>query len=162
MKRKKGKKLNLVIKMSVYIVGFDLGEPLEIQCQQISYWLDYLNAALPLSTESDASLHQKWCIMLVGLRADLQKNRTFIQSKHISVWKQKYPQLSIMDNYFTVSAIYSKESVQQLLTKVESKCSQIFDKHAVQIPRSYRKILESFNSNPDNHILVPWKASGKL
>ncbi len=50
--------------MVLYIVCFDVSEPVEQQTEQISYWLEFLNSALPLpTTVSDT----KWSIILAGI-----------------------------------------------------------------------------------------------
>lgn len=141
--------------MVVYMLCFDLKQSRQEQLEQIAYWLDYLNSTLTFQSQS-AHGSSKWCILLVGLRSDLQDSSS-IQSKHLASWQHKYPRLVIVDTLFTVSSLKSIESVQELCQALEVQCGRIFDLHSVRIPSSYRMILLTLEARPTSQPLVPWE-----
>ena len=44
--------LTKLFQMAVYIICFNLTEPAKVQLQQIAYWLDFLQSALPPSSRA--------------------------------------------------------------------------------------------------------------
>lgn len=142
--------------MVVYVLCFDMKESRQNQLDQIVYWLNYLNSTLSLPSHSTHAADPKWCIMLVGLRSDLQRD-TPIPAKHIAGWQQKYPRLVIANHLFSVSALMSTESIEQFCTSLEGECSSILDKHSARIPLSYKSVLQSCENHSNSQPLTEWK-----
>jgi hypothetical protein len=141
-------------KMASMLVCFNLGLPAPEQSKQITYWLDYLNSSLDLSPLNSTP---KWNIILVGVRADEQQDFSLTQNSHlITTWKKKWPCLPIIPKLFTVSALKSIDSVQQLLQFVEQECNCIFDQHAMQIPSSYQQFILKLQEIASNTPLIKW------
>lgn len=129
-----------------------------MQMAQIAYWLDFLNSTLSLPTQCTSNTHSKWCIMIVGLRSDLQQeSSSSIQAKNLASWRSKYPRLAIMDTPFRVSSKTSLETVQQFCNALERECNRIFNKHSIRIPKSYRSTLLNLESCHSSQVLVPWE-----
>lgn len=108
---------------------------------QISYWLDFLNSSLPLPP-SPIPPDSKWCIILVGLRSDMQGAKQQFQQRHLLVWKGRWQCLPLHDELFVVSSKTSKQSVQMLLETVSRQCDHIFASHAIQLPLTFKQTLE--------------------
>lgn len=135
--------------MILYLVCFDLSQPLQEQIDQITYWLDFLHSALPLPP-SRAPPRSDWGILLVGLRADKQHPLSSqIQFEHIKRWQGMWPRLAILNQgIFAVSSLTSDDSVRHLLGSVEELCGRMFTAHASAIPTIFRTTLERIQSNP--------------
>lgn len=145
-----------MFKLVVYFVCFDMKEPIQVQIQQIAYWLDFLNSTLSLPPRS-VGVTPTWCIIIVGLRSDQSDPSMLIKTRHLEAWQQKYPRLVIMNKLFIVSALKSDESVQLLQIALELECDRIFNTNSVKIPRSYKSIMHTLENRPVTDILVPWK-----
>lgn len=140
--------------MVTYFLCFDLSEPLEGQIDQVGYWLDFLNSALPLPHNASSTENEKWTIMIVGLRADLVKFPPPLQPHHLQSWKKRWPRLPIFHQMFMVSSTTSIDSVRELLELVSNECTRIFSTHKVRIPTLYRRILNVIEKQPDTESLV--------
>jgi hypothetical protein len=140
--------------MIVIIVCFSLGVPVADQLKQIKYWLDFLNSSLSLPPLSSSP---KWIIILVGVRADEQRDSSITQNPNIiENWKARWSQLPIYSKIFSVSSLKSTESVQTLLQCVEAECGRIFDKHTTQIPSSYQAFLLKLKDMAKTTPLISW------
>lgn len=148
------------LQMTIYLVCFNLSEPLDEQKQQVSQWLDFLNSSLPLPYHlSNAPNLMPSCrVILIGLQSDQQTEfqLTHNPQQSIAAWRSRWSRLPIMSSLFSVSSITSLPSVQRLLFFVEEECNQIFNKFAIQIPSSYRKVLSQFRNRPKDNFLVHW------
>lgn len=83
--------------------------------------------------------------MVVGLKADLKKGA--LTTSLLRTWQTQMPDLPLyQQRLFNVSSIDSKQSVEELFNSVSLVCSEIFEKHAVLIPSSFRKLLKSIKS----------------
>jgi GTPase SAR1 family protein len=145
--------LLIFLKMVIYLLCFDLSKPLDEQCIQLEYWLDYLNSALPLpQSESMYSDTRKWVILLVGLKSDLQINpESALQSHHLTAWSNRFPHLPLFPRLFSVSSIKLDQNVMQLLAIIENECNHLFSKHTALIPSSYRDILRDIKAHPHQY-----------
>lgn len=144
------------MQLVIYVLCYDMKESRQGQINQIGYWLDYLNSTLPLAAPSTHNSESKWCIMIVGLRSDLQTDLSnLIQLKNLNAWQRNYTNLAIMNKLFTVSSFKSSESVEQLRDALEEECGRIFARHCVRIPRSYRSVLHNLEARPTTQLLVP-------
>ncbi len=132
--------------MVVYLVCFDLEVPIEQQRDQIFYWLQFINTYVPNLPRFHSS--SNWKIMIVGLREDLAKSQG-LTSANTQHWQSQMPKLPIFKTLFRVSSFNSKKSVGGLLEAVQSVCSQIFEQHAVLIPSSFQKLLQSIKRLSD-------------
>ncbi len=147
--------------MVVYLVCFDLSATPSEQRSQILYWLQFLHSSIPTLSESHVSPSnnnsnsikyastsdsQNWRVMIVGLKSDLMRETTFTTDT-IQSWQSQMPSLPLFEQQlFHVSSLHTKQSVQELLSSIELVCSQIFSKHTVVIPRSFRKLLHSIHN----------------
>jgi hypothetical protein len=125
----------------VYLICFDLSEPFERQCEQVGFWLNFLNSALPLPPNKLKSDDMKWVLLLVGLKQD-QQTTSVVQLPHLEAWAKLFPRLPIVPRLFYTSSIASTESVVELKHAIEEHCDRIFSKHTAFIPVSYQKLLE--------------------
>lgn len=132
--------------MALYIVCYDLAQPQSVQLEQISYWLNFLISSLPLPPSPESN----WCIILVGLRADLQPSTQHFTLKHLVSWKKQWSRLPLHNQLFFVSSTTSKEGVKQLFDTITQECRRIFSSHAVQIPTKFRQTLDKIRSNPSS------------
>jgi hypothetical protein len=140
--------------MIVIIVCFSLAVPVDDQCKQIAYWLNFLNSSLSLPPLSSTP---KWSIILAGVREDEQQDLSIIQNPiTIQSWKTKWSQLPIYPKVFSVSSLKSTESVQILLQCVEAECGRIFNKNATQIPSSYQAFLLELKNTAKTTPLISW------
>lgn len=131
--------------MVIYLLCFDLSLAKEIQIEQVSYWLTFLNSSLAHS----AATSSKWTVFLVGLRSDKKKEALFGQ-RQLSVWKHMFPTLPIYDQLFITSSVTSNESVQALLQEVKNECKRIFETHTVLIPSVYKQILHRIKAESND------------
>ena len=140
--------------MVVYFLCFDLSQPLSEQMAQASYWLDFLNSALPLPYgDSRYNENCHWCIMAVGLKSDLRATPS-LQSQHLTAWLGKYSRLPIFPQLFVVSSMTSSESVQLLLQAASQECARLFSKHATMIPTTYRNLLRDIQHLAANEATI--------
>jgi hypothetical protein len=141
--------------MTSVLICFNLGQSLDEQILQITYWLNYLNSSLILSPLSSIP---KWNVILVGVRADEQQDFSLTQDPLlISAWKKKWSKIPIVSKVFAVSSLKSPESVQHLLQFVEEECSHIFDNHTAQIPTSYQHFLSKLQDISKQYPIIHWK-----
>lgn len=61
--------------MVVYVVCVKLEDDGVAQMKQLSFWLQFLNSAIPQAGKSRFS---KWLVMIVGLRADVKHPSSFL------------------------------------------------------------------------------------
>ncbi len=156
--------------MVVYLVCFDLSASPQEQLDQIYFWLQFLHSSIP-NIQSTATNNgpinatptndnKNWRVMLVGLKSD-RKQATPITTDSIQSWQSRMPNLPLFQRLFEVSSLHSQVGVQELLDSVSAVCSQIFSRHAVLIPRSFRKLLHSIKnmtgtpSNPPSLSSLP-------
>jgi hypothetical protein len=130
--------------MVAYLICFDLSKPLDEQCEQLGFWFNFLNSALPLP-ESNITFNDKWVIIPVGLKLDCKESPEQ-QFNFLEAWTQQFPRLPILPQLFHVSAITSEASVMQLKVAIEEQCGRIFSKYTAMIPTAYRKILQELQS----------------
>lgn len=143
--------------MTSMLVCFNLGLPVDLQTQQISFWLDFLNSSLPLPPLPNPGKVPKWSIILVGVRADEQQDFSLTSNSNlITAWKKRWPRLPICPSLFVVSSLTSSESVQKLLSFVENECGRIMDTHATQIPSSYKHFISTLQDTKE-HSLIHWE-----
>lgn len=144
--------------MTSILVCFNLGLPADEQTQQISLWLDFLNSSLPLPPLPVSGKVPKWNITLVGVHSDEQQDFSITgNSQMISSWRRRWPRLPICSSLFTVSSLTSVESVQELLSFVESECGRIMDTHATQIPSSYKQFISTLQDFSKDQSLIHWE-----
>ena len=136
----------MAMQMVVYLVCYSLQVPANEQQSQVKFWLQFLNSALPMTSQLASS---KWKVMMVGLRSDEAHPSSNFTKQDIGYWQQRFKRLPLhKDELFAVSSKSSPASVAHLLQAVESVCSAIFQAHCVRIPSSYRKMLEIIQSLP--------------
>ncbi len=168
--------------MVVYLVCFDLSETPAEQRSQILYWLQFLHSSIPNLSQShttannnsnnnnndstksnvidtSTSDNRNWRVMIVGLKSDLMRETTFT-TETIQSWQSQMLNLPLFQQHlFRVSSLQVKQSVQDLLSSIELVCDQIFSKHTVLIPRSFRKLLHSINDinthSPNSPPILP-------
>ncbi len=133
--------------MEVYLLCFNLSAPTREQEEQISSWLQIINDSVPNLPQSGrgdiASRNNYWKIVLAGLQQDQVKySDVTIETEGLRSWKMQYPNLPFHDQLFKVSSLSSRESVQQLLTTIESISSQMFAQRTVLIPPSFKTVLQ--------------------
>ncbi len=147
--------------MVVYLVCFDLSATPADQRSQILYWLQFLHSSIPALSQSHTSPNnnnnskdnytspndnRNWRVMIVGLKSDLMRDTTFTTDT-VHSWQSQMPNLPLfLQKLFHVSSLHTKQSVQDLLSSIELVCSQIFSKHTIVIPRSFRKLLHSIHN----------------
>lgn len=132
----------------LYLLCFDLSRTLKEQFEQVSYWLDFLNSALPL----DGPDNRSWSIIIVGLRSDLQSPES--TKLEFDAWCNKWPRLPIFNQIFYVSATTPRGLVGTLLEVILSECRRIFDAKTTMVPLSYRNVMYSLMSAPYDQPLV--------
>jgi hypothetical protein len=134
--------------MVVYIVCYDLSASLELQNEQLSYWLNFLHSNLSGSPES----RSKWQVIIVGTKNDMS------QQKHlgdpIPAWQAQWPILPLHKQLFMVSS-HQMDGVQKLLTNLTLVCNTIFKQHTLAIPRTYKSLAKSIESIPHDHCIMP-------
>jgi hypothetical protein len=136
--------------MVVYLLCFDLSEPINKQHEQMEYWLNFINSALPLPNrhyQYDDTV--KWVILPVGLKLDLQKSPG-LQTHNIKAWANQFSHLPIFPQLFDVSLTKSDKSAVDLLKVIQQQCDQIFSTHTTLIPTSYHEILRDLKSLPSH------------
>ena len=145
------------IKITFFIVCFNLGEPVLEQTRQISFWLDFFTSSLSIPLLKAGSI-PKWIIILVGLRSDEQTEFSLTQNpqRMITSWQKKYPRLPISSTLFSVSSLKSPQSVESLIKFVDNECCHIFDEHAVQIPSTYHQFILKLKDLSKQHPLEHW------
>lgn len=132
----------MILQLIVYLVCFDLAAEASEQLLQIKYWLDYLHSFL-----SENNVREKWRIMLVGLRSDLEKSNnnsprpTSRFKSAIASWQQTWPELPIFSDVFVTSKETSS-TIDRLWVSVYSECQQIMSEFTSQIPTSYLLLLQ--------------------
>jgi len=133
--------------MVVYVLCFDLSQPIDAQRAQVQYWLDFLNSALSLPpVTSKYSGNSNWVIMLIGVKSDLQQiPACSLQQQHLETWQQSFPRLPLFPNLFHVSS-KSSTGINDLLNTIESECIRIFSKHTTLIPASYCAIIKDLKT----------------
>lgn len=131
--------------MVVIVVCYDLTQPPNIQLQQLSYWLDFLQSALPPSTSASKS---KWKVIIVGTKLDLCTSPPVQRDTFVRSWQAKWADIPIYDTHFQVSS-WLGEGVRVLLHAIEDTFSSIFTRHAIRIPKSYKTLLHSLQSIPE-------------
>ena len=136
----------MAMQMVVYLVCYSLQVPASEQESQVGFWLQFLNSALPMTSQLASS---KWKVMMVGLRSDEAHPSSNFTKEDIGYWQQRFKRIPLYkDELFAISSKSSPGSVAHLLQAVESVCSTIFQAHCVRIPSSYRKMLEIIQSLP--------------
>ncbi len=78
----------------------------------------------------------------MGLQQDRESPKVTIEIEGLKSWKVQHPDLPFHDHLFEVNSLSSRESVQQLLTAIESISSQIFAQYTILIPPSFQKLLQ--------------------
>jgi hypothetical protein len=121
----------------IYLICFDLSEPLENQCEQLGYWLNFLNSASQSNKYND---NTNWVVLLVGLKQDKQADST-VQLNHLEAWTNQFPHLPIFPQLFYVSSTKLTKSVLGVKHAIEEHCDHIFSKHTALIPTSYKDLL---------------------
>jgi hypothetical protein len=71
------------LQMVVYIVCFDLEQNPQDQINQIAFWLQFLNSALPKFLPSST-------VMIAGLKSDVKHPKISVSRDHIKTWKNLY------------------------------------------------------------------------
>jgi hypothetical protein len=137
--------------MVVYLLCFDLSDTCETQYDQLAYWMDFLNSALPLPQgDNKYNKDAKWVILPVGLRSDLQQPEVLEQSD-LDTLTASFPRLPIFPQLYYLSSVKSETSVAELKNSIEAQCERIFATHAVLIPTSYRDILRDLRDPSSSH-----------
>ncbi len=144
--------------MVIYLVCFDLSATPQEQRDQIFFWLQFLHSSIPnlpqLHTTStnnnnnnnNNNDNKNWRVMLVGLKSDL-KGRSVFTTDSINSWQSQMPDLPLFHHQlFEVSSLDKQQGVSELLNSISLVCSQIFEKHSVLIPSSFRKLLHSIKN----------------
>lgn len=82
--------------------------------------------------------------MIVGLRLDAKHSSSCFSKQHLTSWQHMFKRIPIYKReVFQVSSMASHEkSVKHLLAKIEEECRRIFSTHSIQIPSSYRNLLQ--------------------
>lgn len=140
--------------MVVYIVCYSLEDDAKEQQSQLTFWLEFLNSALPLASKLSSS---KWKVMVVGLRSDSKHPTSEFTADDIAYWQNRFTRLPLYkEELFAISSTKSRESVTHLLCSVEFVCASIFQAHCMMIPSSYRRVLERIQSLPkEQHFYSP-------
>lgn len=135
--------------MIIYTLCFDLGVSQRKQIEQVSYWLNFLNSALPLPPHQP-STDSNMVIIPVGLRADLAQNlENCLQNSHLQVWKKKWNRLPLYNQLYHLSSFKLKEKLREFLQVVERVCENIFEVHSKEIPTIYKNLLHSIHQTSD-------------
>ena len=135
--------------MVIYVVCYDLSASQEMQVEQRAYWLNFLQSTLPSSPENKS----KWRVLVVGTKsekANLPKNT----SDPMPSWQQKWPDIPLHDQHFMVSS-YKMKGVKVLTEALEHICATIFEQHTILIPITYKKLLRSIQSIPQDKCIIP-------
>ncbi len=145
--------------MVIYLICFDLSASPQEQRDQIFFWLQFLHSSIPrflrMTTYSEINSNnsnddKNWRVLVVGLKSDLKTAATFTSSS-LQAWQSQMPDLPLFQSHlFEVSSTHAKQSVRDLLDCVSLVSSQIFEKHAVLIPSSYRKLFNSIKSSTNS------------
>ena len=135
--------------MVIYVVCYDLSASEEMQIEQRAYWLNFLQSTLPPSHES----RSKWRVLVVGTKSEksaLLRNT----ADPIPSWQQKWPNIPFHDQHFLVSS-FKNEGVKALTKGLKHVCTSIFEQHTILIPRTYKQLLQSIQTIPEDKCIIP-------
>ena len=134
----------------IYVVCYDLSASEEMQIEQRAYWLNFLQSTLPSSHES----RSKWRVLVVGTKSE----KAAPSKQHISdpmpSWQQKWPNIPFHDQHFMVSS-FKNEGMKALLQGLTHVCATIFKQHTILIPRTYKVLLGSIQTIPQDKCIIP-------
>ena len=133
----------------IYVVCYDLSASEEMQIEQRAYWLNFLQSTLPASHES----RSKWRVLVVGTKSEeAALPRNFADP--MPSWQQKWPDIPFHDQHFLVSS-FKNEGVKALTKGLKHVCTTIFEQHTTLIPRTYKALLESIQTIPQDKCIIP-------
>ena len=130
--------------MVVYLVCYDLSAAWEVQNNQRSYWLDFLQSTLP----SPPDTRSKWRVIVVGTKSDESSN-TKVPSDSTLSWQHKWHHLPLHHQHLTVSS-FKMNGIQALTKVLEQVCGDIFKQHATLIPKIFKSLLQSIQTIPQD------------
>ena len=121
----------------------------EVQIEQRAYWLNFLQSTIPSSPESKS----KWRVFVVGTKSEMADHSKNLVDPMPS-WQQKWPNISFHDQHLVVSS-FKMEGVRDLITALTHVCATIFRRHTTLIPKSYKALLHSIQTIPQDKCIVP-------
>lgn len=119
---------------------YDLAAPVDDQRRQIHYWLRYLNSFFDKGS-SDSDQTAKWKVLIVGMRADLQRGEPIATTDN---WQRSFPTLPIHDKNFQVSA-KNERTLGELFETMQLQCKKVMDL-AEMTPKYFRELLHYMRS----------------
>lgn len=138
------------IKLSLYIVCFDLSATVNEQRRQISTWLQYLNSLLNIKTSQSTP---SCSIILVGTKSDKIGDKQAVTNTH--AYQQAFPSLHFIGKVHHISTLYDQFSARNLIVDIESQCSQIMNENTNLIPCSYQRLLKDILSVKSPNPILP-------
>jgi hypothetical protein len=139
--------------MVVYILCYDYSASHNIQDEQLSYWLDFLQSTLPTSPEAKS----KWRVMVVGTKRDMPSapKRSKIYSLPILlIWKLKWPNIFFLEHQFFVSS-HKMKGIDMVLRALDQTCSLLIELNYLLVPHEYNALADAINSIPQDQCIIP-------
>jgi hypothetical protein len=139
--------------MVVYILCYDYSASHDIQYEQLSYWLDFLQSTLPTSSHEAKS---KWQVMVVGTKSDMcTSKQSGISSLSIPpAWKAKWPNILFLDDQFIVSS-HKMKGIHLVLRNLDQLCNSIIKQNYLLVPNEYNILADCINSIPQKQCIMP-------
>jgi hypothetical protein len=138
--------------MVVYILCYDYSTSPDIQNSQLSYWFDFLQSTLSISSFEAKS---KWQVVVVGTKSDKCTSKPKQFSLPIPPsWKVQWPNLSFFNNQFIVSS-HNLKGISLFLSELNQICHSIIEQNYLLVPRKYNKLLDSIKSIPQDQCIMP-------
>lgn len=142
--------------MVLYLVCFNLADPLSEQRKWIDYWLGYLHSLLCATSQPIPSDHalSKWRVILVGTKADRASTSILVptvasalanslasiaeesNALDVAIWKRKYSSLPIINEVFPISIIQGGDNLMssRLVSEIKEQVTCILDNHSTLVP----------------------------
>eukprot|EP00026_Physarum_polycephalum_P002549 Phypoly_transcript_02556.p1 GENE.Phypoly_transcript_02556~~Phypoly_transcript_02556.p1 ORF type:complete len:750 (+),score=131.28 Phypoly_transcript_02556:408-2657(+) len=140
--------------MVVYILCYDYSAPQQIQQEQISYWLDFLQSTLP-TTPITSKSSPKWQVMVVGTKSD-KCNAEARQSSSLPIstsWESLWPNVPLHSHQYVVSS-HQMSGIDDFLEKLEDICNIIFEKHSLLVPQIYNSFAKVIKNSSEQSIIT--------
>jgi hypothetical protein len=137
--------------MVVYILCYNYSAPEDVQQDQISYWLDFLQSTLPSSSQPTS----KWQVLIVGTKSDQCNTKPGnIQLPISPAWKVLWPNLPLHSHQYIISS-HQMVGVRAVVDKLEQICEEIFDKYSLLVPHEYNTLMDSIKAISTQHSIIP-------
>jgi hypothetical protein len=136
--------------MVVYILCYDYSAPEDVQQDQISYWLDFLQSTLPSSSQ----FKSKWQVLIVGTKSDqCNTNQGQLQLPISPSWEVLWPNLPLHNHQYIISS-HQMVGVGNVVDKLEQICEKIFEEHSLLVPQEYNSLMDSIKAIPPDQSII--------